>query len=103
MIVVALLLLQTTSTTASTPPTDQRLVHPVPPATCNPSPSEIVVCGKDRDSYRLRQIGPSPEAMVLPKAEWRLFGNAEMSVHGSERTVGGFGAPAAMVTLKLPF
>ncbi len=103
MVVVALLLLQTTTTIASASRTDQRLLHPVPPANCNPSPNEIVVCGTDADTYRLPKVGPSPEVTVLPKAEWRLSGNAKMTVHGSERTVGGFSAPAAMVTIKVPF
>lgn len=103
MAVVALLLLQATSTIVPAPSMDQRLLHPVPPTTCNPSPTEIVVCGKDIDSYRLPKTGPSPDVTALPKAEWRLFGNAKMTAHGSERTVGGFSAPAAMATISVPF
>lgn len=103
MVVVPLLLSQITTAITSAPPADQRLMHPVPPATCNSSPNEIVVCGKGADTYQLPKIGPSSEVTTLPKVEWRLFGDAKLTVHGSERTVGGFTAPAAMVTVTIPF
>jgi hypothetical protein len=91
---VALLLLQT-----ATPAPDTQLLHPVPPAHCQPSPNEITVCGQDPDRYRLPKTGPMQESAGLPKAEWRLFGDARMDVHATQRAL----APAVMVTVKIPF
>jgi hypothetical protein len=70
---------------------------------CAPDARQIVVCAKDRDTYRLPKTGPAIEAPLLPKAEWRLFGDAKMGVHGEERSVGGWSAPAAMATITVPF
>lgn len=103
MVVVALLLFQSTASIAAPPPAEQRLLHPAPPVSCNPAANEIVVCGKDADTYRLHKVGPSAEETILPKAEWRLFGNSKMTVHGSERALGSASAPAAMATISIPF
>lgn len=63
-----------------------------------------MVCAKDQDAYRLHGAGPQVEPILPAKAEWRLFGNTKMGVHGEERTLPGVGsAPAAMVTVTVPF
>jgi hypothetical protein len=103
---VVLLLFQ--AAVSITPPPaepDDRLLHPVQPSTCRPSPDEIVVCGHDADAYRLPKAGPLPDNPILPKAEWKLFGDTKMGVHAEQRTLpnGGGSAPAAMVTIKVPF
>ena len=100
----ALLMLQVAAATAapSSGP-DERLIHPVPPERCNHSGTEIVVCAKDQDAYRLHGSGPRIEPTMPAKAEWRLFGDTKMSAHAEERSVGGFSAPAAMVTVTVPF
>jgi hypothetical protein len=103
MVGVALLLLQTETAIAPSPSADQRLLRPVPPAVCNPSPNEIVVCRRDADTYRLPKVGAAQEVSGPPTAEWGLFGKTKLGMHGSERTVGGFTAPAAMATIKMPF
>jgi hypothetical protein len=102
----ALLMLQAAAATAAPPATpDQRLLlQPVPPTHCTGSSAEIVVCAKDQDAYRLHGAGPSIEPTLPAKAEWRLFGDTKMGVHGVERTLpGGVSAPAAMVTVTVPF
>lgn len=105
---VALILLQAAATIAPAPPAepDDRLLHPVPPPPhCTSSTNEIVVCAKDQNSYRLSQSGPQFDTSgALPKAEWKIFGNAKMGVEATQRTLPGVGsAPAATVTLKVPF
>jgi hypothetical protein len=99
----ALLLLQAASATTTIP--DNSLLHPVPPATqCSGPHGEIVVCAKDQDAYRLHGAGPQIEPTVPNKAEWRLFGDTKMNVHGSERCIApGVCSPAAMVTITAPF
>jgi hypothetical protein len=51
----------------------------------------------------LPKVGPSQQVTVLPKPEWRVFGNAKMSVPGSEDAVGGFSARAAIATISIAF
>ena len=101
----ALLMLQAAaSLVAPSPSPDDSLLHPVLPARCNRSTSEIVVCATDQNAYRLHAAGPDVEpTATLPKAEWRLIGDTKMGVHAEQRSVGGFSAPAAMVTIKVPF
>jgi hypothetical protein len=45
----------------------------------------------------------STDVTALPKAEWRLFGNTRMGVAAAQSSVGGFSAPAAKVTITVPF
>lgn len=101
----ALLMLQVAAATTAPPSApDDRLLHPVQPEQCKHSGQEIVVCAKDQDAYRLHGSGPQIEPTVPTKAEWRLFGDTKMSAHGVERSVGpGVSAPAAMVTVTVPF
>jgi hypothetical protein len=83
---------------------DERLLHPVMPAHCEGSNADIVVCAKNQDAYRLHSTGPQIEPILPAKAEWRLFGDTKMGVHGTERTLPGVGsAPAGMVTVTVPF
>jgi hypothetical protein len=103
---VALLLFQAAVSIAPTPGApDERLLHPVQPSTCHPAPNEIVVCGRDADVYRLPKAGPLPDNPILPKAEWKLFGDTTMGVNAAQRVLPNSGrrAPAAMVTVKVPF
>jgi len=102
---LALLMLQVAAATAApSPEAGERLLQPVPPKHCEGSGSEIVVCAKDQDSYRLHAVGPDIEPTgTLPKAEWRLFGNATAGVGTSQRNVGGFPSNAVMATVKIPF
>ncbi len=100
---VALLLLQI-STAVAPPSAGEALLHPVPEAHCRPSPNEIIVCAKDPDTYRLPKGGPLPDNPVLPTAEWHLFGDTKMNLHGTQRSMPqGASSPAAMVTIKVPF
>ena len=72
-------------------------------ARCDPSDNDIVVCGKqDPNQYRVRPLGPPPNGKPLPPMTAKI-GNGTIDGHASERCVGGFCAPAAMITLKLPF
>jgi hypothetical protein len=64
---------------------------------------EIVVCAKDADSYRLPKPLPPPDLKGPPKAEWGLIGDAKVDAHGEQRSLGGIPAPAAMVTVTIPF
>jgi hypothetical protein len=102
---VALLLLQAATAVAPPAPApDDRLLHPVPPpAHCDRSSTDIVVCAKDQDTYRLPKTGPEIDEPLLPKAEWKIFGNAKASVGTSQRNVGGFPSNAVMATIKIPF
>ncbi len=98
----ALLMLQAAATTATVP--DERLLHPVPPRQCEAGASDILVCARDQDTYRLHGAGPEIEPILPPKAEWRLFGDTKMGVHGVQRNIApGVEAPAAMVTVTVPF
>jgi hypothetical protein len=70
---------------------------------CEPSEDDIVVCGKtDPDRYRLRPLGPPPNGKPLPPMTAKL-GNGTIDGRATERCVGGFCAPAAMVTIKQSF
>jgi len=72
-------------------------------ARCDPSADDIVVCGnKDRDQYRLKPLGPPPNGKPLPPMTAKL-GSGTIDGRATQRCVGGFCAPAAMVTVKLPF
>jgi hypothetical protein len=100
---LALLLLQVAAASGPALP-DSRPPDPSAQKDCRPDAKEIVVCAKDKDAYRLPKIGPSLETPMLPKAEWKLFGNAKMNVHGEQRAIPGVGsAPAAMATITIPF
>ena len=79
------------------------LREPVPPKRCGAKANEIVVCGKDPDSYRLPGNAPQSEPAGLPKAEWKVFGKATAGVGTSQRTVGGYPSNAVMATIKIPF
>lgn len=99
---LALLLFQLAATSGPALPDPS----PAPPASgrdCQPDSKEIVVCARDKDAYRLPQVAPTPEQPMLPKAEWRLFGDVTMDVHAAQRSVGGWSKPAAMATVKIPF
>lgn len=105
---VSLLMLQIATIAPPAPAPDDRLLHPVPSSDCPATPSsEIIVCGaKDNGAskYRLPKLAEQPETGELPKAEWKIFGDAKMGVAGSERYLPGVGsAPAVMVTVKIPF
>ena len=102
---LALLMLQVASATAAPPAApDERLLQPVPQKQCDGQSSEIVVCAKDQDQYRLHAVGPDIEPTgTLPKAEWRLFGNATAGVGTQQRNVSGFPSNAIMATIKVPF
>ncbi|HEX4695469.1 hypothetical protein [Sphingomonas sp.] len=70
---------------------------------CAPSTDDIVICGKtDSEQYRLRPLGPPPGGRPLPPMTAKL-GNGTIDGRAREHCVGGFCAPAAMVTFKLPF
>ena len=70
---------------------------------CDPSDDDIVVCGrKDPDQYRMRPLGPPPNGQPLPPMTAKL-GNGTIDGRATQRCVGGFCAPAAMATIKLPF
>jgi hypothetical protein len=97
----ALFVLQTTSVLAARP--DERLLHPVPPTACHASGEEIVVCAKSADAYRLPRHDAGPERIGMDKAERGLIGDAKIGVSAAQRTLGGASAPAAMVTITVPF
>ena len=101
----ALFMLQVAAATTAPPSgPDERLLQPVPSRHCDTEGGGIVVCAKDRDSYRLHAVGPDIESTgTLPKAEWRLFGNATAGVGTSQRNIGGFPSNAIMATVKVPF
>jgi hypothetical protein len=99
---LALLLLQVAAASGPALP-DSRPPDPSAQKDCRPDAKEIVVCAKDKDAYRLPKIGPAMETPMLPKAEWKLFGDAKMNVHGEQRGFGGMSAPAAMATITIPF
>jgi hypothetical protein len=88
---------------AVTLPPDERLLHPVPPTVCDRSAMEIVVCSKNADTYRLPKPDPTFDTAGPPKAEWGLVGDAKMSLHADQRQLGPMSAPAAMVTITIPF
>jgi hypothetical protein len=98
----ALLLLQLATASGPQLP-DKRPPDTAPQKDCRTDTHEIVVCARDKEAYRLPKVGPTVEGTLLPKAEWRLFGDAKMNVHGEQRAVGGFTAPAAMATITIPF
>jgi hypothetical protein len=104
---ITLLMLQVASTTTSGPvlpdATGPSLLRPVPPPACLAKAGEIVVCGKDADSYRLPQTAAQPDVTGLPKAEWKLFGDAKAGINTSQRNVGGFPSNAVMATIEIPF
>jgi hypothetical protein len=101
----ALLMLQAVAAATAPPPApDERLLQPFPPKHCEGRSGEIVVCAKDQDAYRLHATGPDiAPTGTLPKAEWRLFGNATAGVGTQQRNVGGFPSNAVMATIKIPF
>lgn len=70
---------------------------------CRPSDDDIVVCGKtDPDQYRLRPLGAPPNGKPLPPMTAKL-GSGTIGGRAVEHCVGGFCAPAAMATIKVPF
>lgn len=104
---VALLMLQVASAGTPAPPppsaANAALLHPVPPANCLARAQEIVVCGKDGNTYRLPQTGSVPDVAGPPKAEWKLFGDVKAGVGFQQRNVGGIPSNAVMATIKIPF
>jgi len=72
-------------------------------SSCDPSGDDIVICDKkDADQYRLRPLGPPPNGKPLPAMTAKL-GNGTIDGRAVERCIGGFCAPAAMVTIKQSF
>ena len=72
-------------------------------SSCDPSEDDIVICDKkDGDQYRLRPLGPPPNGKPLPPMTAKL-GNGTIDGRAVERCIGGFCAPAAMVTIKQSF
>ncbi|MDB5679761.1 hypothetical protein [Sphingomonas bacterium] len=72
-------------------------------ARCDPSDEDIVICGKtDPEQYRLRPLGTPPGGKPLPPMTAKL-GNGTIDGRAVEHCVGGFCAPAAMVTFKTSF
>ena len=108
---LALMMLQVASATTAPPPpptavsgtATASLLHPVPPGRCSGKADEIVVCGKDANSYRLPQASQQFDVAGPPKAEWKLFGNATGGIGTSQRVVGGYPSNAVMATIKIPF
>lgn len=92
-------------------PSPQPVVGPILPKLpgaaepgCQRSDDDIVVCGKtDNEQYRLRPIGPPPNSRVMPPATIPI-GQGTADLRAVQRALpNGASAPAAMVTLKLPF
>lgn len=98
---VTLLALQAAATTAAAP--DARLLHPLPAVACHATATEIVVCGKDSETYRLPKTDPALAPSGPPEAEWGLIGGTTMRVHGEQRSLGSAPTPAAMATVTIPF
>jgi hypothetical protein len=63
---------------------------------------EIVVCARKSD-LRLPHQGPLPATARTLTHGLRSVGNARASVRGERRGVGGVTAPAAKVTVAIPF
>jgi hypothetical protein len=86
----------------TTGPTLPKMISVMPP--CDSSDDDdIVICGKsDPEQYRLRPLGTPPGGKPLPPMTAKL-GNGTIDGRAVEHCVGGFCAPAAMVTFKVPF
>ena len=75
----------------------------VPPACEKAGGDEIVVCKPRSESARYGPRLPDAGAGLLPDAEFRVFGQARLRLFGEQRGMSGFTAPAAMVSVKVPF
>jgi len=83
------------------PPASTSLLNPVQVPRCQLSSTEIVVCSHATGAYQLPKTDPDiAVAPLLPKAEWRILGDAKMSAHFAK---GAYGVPAFMVTIAKPF
>ena len=102
----AMMLMVQSVQTAPPPRTIGPTLPQVSSVTANCAPSDdgdIVVCAKpDNGQYRLRPLGDPPGGKPLPPMTAKL-GNGTIDGRAKERCVGGFCAPAAMVTFKVPF
>lgn len=64
--------------------------------------SDVVVCGRADDRYRLRTLPLDPERQALPRAEVRL-GNAALAAEAEQATLaGGQQSQRLMFRLKIP-
>ncbi len=88
------------------PPSPVRIAIPViVPSTrqCDPAAGdEIVVCAVDPAAFRLGMIAAKPEP-GLPKAEFKLSGNASIGVQLQSGSLGNTPTNRAMITLKVAF
>lgn len=77
--------------------------HFATPAPCTPAQAnEIVICARRVDPTRYRvAAGPTQEADPRPPQAAVSIGNARLSAEG--RSVGQFNAPAATITIRVPF
>ena len=65
--------------------------------------TEVVVCGRATDRFRLRRLPAEAERLGLPKAELRL-GRAALAAEAEQATLaGGVQSQRLMLRLKLPF
>jgi hypothetical protein len=67
-----------------------------------PIGGEIIVCAKRRAATDI-PIRALPEAPMLPRAEFKLFGNVRGKVSGERGNVGPIPTNRAMVTMSVPF
>lgn len=107
MIGVALLLQTEPLPAASAPVSGPQLTtaRALTPETCRPAEDDgdILICGKnDPEQYRLRPLGSPPNGKPLPPMTAKV-GNDTVDGRAVEHCAGPVCAPAAMVTLKLPF
>jgi hypothetical protein len=102
-----LLFLLLAQLTAGSPPLDFDLAKlPAAVAACSsatkPVVGEITVCAKRRVATDI-PIKAMPEAPMLPKAEFKLFGKVRGKVSGEQGNVGPIPTIRAMVTMSVPF
>lgn len=78
-----------------------KLARAKPGCNAGSSGGEIVVCAKRRATDI--PIKAVPVEPLLPKAEFKLFGQVRAKVSGEQGSVGPIPTNRAMVTMSVPF
>lgn len=67
-----------------------------------PTGGEIVVCARKKVATDI-PVKERPVELLLPKAEFKLFGQVRAKVDGQQGNVGPIPTNRAMVTMSVPF
>ncbi|RYY27392.1 MAG: hypothetical protein EOP62_07405 [Sphingomonadales bacterium] len=86
------------------PAPDDDAMHIVPREKCEPRDGEITVCGiNDTARFRLQPTNDARWKEAPLRPDFKLPGGATGTIRAEQRGLPGASAPAAFVTIKIPF